>query len=397
MSQFPENPHALSIKQIECISCKELITIAEDRFSDGRSSEYGVANNGSPDIHVRHQGDRNHLLIVPQLRTETQNPTFHPLPESEYVQIVCPRCGADNRNWLHVKRGGTFHSKFQFPWVIIACLDTLIIFALGAYFYLGNGEKVSPGINYFIVAMIIFGGIVPAMVISGNGRQWWEFSYLKQVIPRENEPFLLVAPPVRIGLTYFALLSFGFPFLFLVVFPVMWGLLQSGGGGAGGESSLPGLSTLVYFSLFVGTGVIISSTIATLGLHLLIREVKEQLPRPIFYSMANMTRVVTWEARRALEIGPAFDSIQWTAVQRLPTGGIQMEGILRDTPEKVNGRWPDKVKAQKYTITTDPWARIIRAQIKDIQSNIPPGTPLAPHPVDIFAQIIQPGGGRVQR
>ena len=57
-----------------------------------------------------------------------------------------------------------------------------------------------------------------------------------------------------------------------------------------------------------------------------------QVPPPIYHSMANMTRVVVWEAKRALEIGDEVERIQWTAVNRNDLGGINLHGLYYDSP-----------------------------------------------------------------
>jgi hypothetical protein len=95
--------------------------------------------------------------------------------------------------------------------------------------------------------------------------------------------------------------------------------------------------------------------------------INQQLPPPIYYSVANMTRVVAWEAMQALEIKGNMEHIQWMDVQRNNLGGINLIGLHRDPPAyDVNGRQiTDLLPAQRYTVITNQWGRIQEAYIED--------------------------------
>ena len=55
-----------------------------------------------PDINLRYQ-DRSRRPVVPQNRAiPSQNSEPYEQRDDNHHSINCPRCGADNRNWLHI-------------------------------------------------------------------------------------------------------------------------------------------------------------------------------------------------------------------------------------------------------------------------------------------------------
>lgn len=97
-----------------------------------------------------------------------------------------------------------------------------------------------------------------------------------------------------------------------------------------------------------------------------IRRINQQVPPPIFHSVANMTRVVVWEAKHALEIGEEVQNMQWTAVQRNKLGGINLAGSYRDNNSPTQGADPltTRVLAEHYEIISDRWGRIVEANVR---------------------------------
>ena len=152
-----------------------------------------------------------------------------------------------------------------------------------------------------------------------------------------------------------------------------------------------GVQFLIDWSWFTGLASLISIGIALWATDRYIRQVDEHLPRPVFYSAANMTRIAIWESNRALEIGETIRRIQWTAVHRNHNGGIDLVGLFRDPPEFVDGRLQTKVRAQEYRIQTDRWCKIENATIIDKMVDIPANSPIFVHPPDVLpADIVVP-------
>ncbi|MCB9419582.1 MAG: hypothetical protein H6667_07250 [Ardenticatenaceae bacterium] len=125
---------------------------------------------------------------------------------------------------------------------------------------------------------------------------------------------------------------------------------------------------------------VLAASIASLAFSLAavggyVRRINLQLPLPIYHSLANMTRVVVWEAKRALEIGDEVQQMQWTAVQRNNLGGIDLLGLYRDNhpldPKK--DLLTTRILAQHYTIKSDKWGKIVEAEIKAVRVWPQPG------------------------
>lgn len=132
------------------------------------------------------------------------------------------------------------------------------------------------------------------------------------------------------------------------------------------------------------------------GLTEFVAKVDPQLPPPIFHSVANMTRVVGWEAKQALEIDGTMQHIQWVNVERNAEGGLNLTGLHRDPPNfDAQGRAiGETVRAQKHVVETDMWGRIIRATIHDTRVQRPAGGPefvaIMPLPHDAPVSVRQP-------
>lgn len=132
----------------------------------------------------------------------------------------------------------------------------------------------------------------------------------------------------------------GFPWGFLIVWIGIVSL-------SGGMSSGAALGTVMSFA----------------------RTVDGQLPPPIFYSVANMTRIVAWEAKHALEVRGNMEHVQWMGVQRNEQGGINLIGLHRQVrTHNADGRpIEDLLPAQKYMVRTDRNGRILEAGITDMR------------------------------
>ncbi|MCP4360845.1 MAG: hypothetical protein GY796_22790 [Chloroflexi bacterium] len=127
----------------------------------------------------------------------------------------------------------------------------------------------------------------------------------------------------------------------------------------------------LLFAWLVTTGLawLLGSICASIALGQQISYMDRLLPAPIFTNLNSMTRVAVWELKKTLEVRGDMQHIQWMQAQRNKNGGIILEGLHRSVPDfnMVGQRVGDTVKAQRYQLTTDPWAKIIDAQIIDIE------------------------------
>ncbi|MCB8927814.1 MAG: hypothetical protein H6652_19545 [Ardenticatenaceae bacterium] len=133
---------------------------------------------------------------------------------------------------------------------------------------------------------------------------------------------------------------------------------------------------LVWF-IMTSVPLFISVFIVMDSIKKYVNKIDKQLPPPLFHSVASMTRIVSWEAKQALEIEGTMHHIQWVNVERNDEGGINLVGLHRDPPEfDAYGRAiGETVRAQKYVVETDMWGRIIKATIHDTHVQRPAGGP----------------------
>ncbi len=147
---------------------------------------------------------------------------------------------------------------------------------------------------------------------------------------------------------------------------------------ASAEPSEPWLNWryLVFWFTAVSLTALLSSICAFQTLNQRIDWLDPHVPRPIFTSVANMTRVAVWEAKHALEIDGYEHRIQWTRAIRNEVGGIDLVGFFRDPPELLSdGTMSNLVRAQRYGVSTDMWCHIREARISDMMAQRPAGGP----------------------
>lgn len=126
---------------------------------------------------------------------------------------------------------------------------------------------------------------------------------------------------------------------------------------------------------FVGVTAVVSSIVAIWFTYQTEKEYDPHLPRPIFNSVSRMTQTTKWEINRTLEPQNLAQKIQWMRVERNRSGGINLAGLFRDPPDLVEGNPADQVRAQQYTVETDPWCYIRKTDIQDVMVPRPAGGP----------------------
>lgn len=126
---------------------------------------------------------------------------------------------------------------------------------------------------------------------------------------------------------------------------------------------------LLLWFIIVGTANFVAAFFSTKAAHRYANFVDSQLPPPIFSSVANMTRIVIWEAKRALQIDGDMSHIQWVEVHRNEVGGVNLYGLHREDPDRDNNNnlLSQKVRAQRYIVSTDMWGRIREVLVRDVR------------------------------
>lgn len=484
MFNLPDFPDVYNTRHIICVSCKEKFGVTEGTQAKIHNKNgWRVQPGNLSNVSLRHEPDRQQRTIVPtphQTPSARENETqFRPRKPVTFSPkpINCPRCGADNRNWLSLNQANNLKIwNRRFPTAYLALLISLG-FALFAYFLPTLLEVSQTQAN--ILAIFIL--TVTILLIPDLSSKWddlREDTYLAKILPDSQR--LEVNLWLR-NLLVLLIASFILPVLFFSIGPAAFqkfvelsekspeaevkesanqvttifkdGLeetvddINSMGSEMGeafnnfptndlaqveqqledisddlkntaavaadeitavGQESITRIETtlenelstietarkdaenrldteitadiryLTLWGAFVGLPLLLTMMIVLSAAKKFAAKVDKELPPPVFYSVNNMTRLVTWEARQALEIdGNHHTRIQWMSVKRNELGGLDLVGLFRDPPEfDMYGQVKrDEVRAQKHTIHTDKWCRIIDAKIEDVMVPIPAGAP----------------------
>jgi hypothetical protein len=503
---LPEYPHVLTTRHITCVSCKEKFAITEGH-QDGKLEErrWRVLSHKANQISLRQEDNRQQRPVVPQplqIPALVGNPTapqFLNQPPVEFTpqDVHCPRCGADNRNWLALQstggKGTTQIYRERFPQVFWALL-------LSALFALIAATTILVPIHWLkVTIMVVF---IPlsvwglALDLTARWDELRENRHIARV--KTGTPNLERSLWIR-GMAWVAIASFIIPLVFFTVLPraalfalevvgatpeeqvvetatgvgqlvnqnldetaanlesiagEMDELLSDMPTGASpqfeeevatfsdklsqivtaalrelnevrqesptvieaqraqeldrietvrarslrefSKDTLGDFRFLLLWIILMGMPLFFSVFFIMRGLTEFVAKVDPQLPPPIFHSVANMTRVVGWEAKQALEIDGTMQHIQWVNVERNAEGGLNLTGLHRDPPNfDAQGRAiGETVRAQKHVVETDMWGRIIRATIHDTRVQRPAGGPefvaIMPLPHDAPVSVRQP-------
>lgn len=374
---FPQDPRTLTVRQLECARCREIFTIAEDspnRFSR-RTTSWQVPQDQYSLTPLRYVEDRKQIGVMPEVRSQPIERVSANQDWGQNYHLNCPRCGADNRNWLFISsRIRPLLAHF----VIIGGILSLI---LTVFILVSRWSDVFQGRPLAMICLALAAAL-PLLIIPGQWRALRDHQLARRFLPNLAQPQM--APTVRTAAILFVVLILVIPGLRYGFVPVMRqalsatvGLISDAETNSSDKSIAEIADDLDFLPdwLYLGTLTsIVSSAFALLGVSQVLGRVNNQLPRPIYTNTANMVRVTLWEAKRALEIKDFFENIQWTLTKRNEQGGIDMEGYFRDPPEFLaNGELADLVRVQKYEISTDRWCVITSAKIVDTKHPRPAG------------------------
>ncbi len=484
MFNLPDYPDVYTTRHITCVSCKEKFAVTEGHpIGKPQDRRWRVLSHETSRIDLRQEDNRQKRPVVPQplqipaeVESSTQ-PEFLQQPPAEFTPyaVHCPRCGADNRNWLSLQNKGNkrFWQKYysRFPQVIypLILVGVFIIAALRTSLPLLQ--------QFFLIIGIPLAiwGLVAELTSRWNKlREGQHIARVKPDAPNEERALWIRGfawvfhASVLIPLVIFVLAPRSVQYAIELVEPEpeetvveaatavgemvnqdldatasnlkaiseeMDDLLanmptdaspqferevatfseklssivtaalnelnlirQESPGIIEGrrdqelgkisearadaleqltEEVMADIRFLIIWAVLVGLPTFISVFFVMAGIKSYIKKIDGQLPPPIFHSVAGMTRIVSWEAKQALEIEGTMHHIQWVDVKRNEEGGITLIGLHRELPsfDATGQAYGEMVRAQKHVIKTDMWGRIIKATIYDTRVPRPAGGP----------------------
>ena len=375
LPSFPQPPQTLVTRQLECVRCHEIFTIAEDwpnQFGN-RTQDWRVPPNQYPATPLRYNNNREQVGVIPEFRTEpaVQIQTVHDPALRHHLN--CPRCGADNRNWLFVSTQLRIHRE---PTLLVGGLITFILLL---FIIFSSWPTLFEGRTLALICLVLAAGL-PLFIIPQQWGGLRNFQMVSRFLPMVPQP--RIPPTLQTAVTLYIGLILLLPAVRYAVLPAA----QNAAAALQQAISQTERDDVVEKPranrdeaefwedwLFLGTAVsVFSSSVALVAVGAIFSRVNNQLPRPIYANTSNMVRVALWEAKRALEIDVNFHQIQWMMTRRNEQGGINMVGYFRDPPEfSANGHLEEQVRVQKYTISTDRWCVITHAKIEDTKVQRP--------------------------
>lgn len=492
VQNLPPYPDVYTTRHITCVSCKEKFAVTEGNqgrradFRDGNSS-WRVHENTPTAVNLHYERERAQRPVVPLPRQSPRvapPPIEHARPYSfQPASVNCPRCGADNRNWLALKQQAGDHSlgafwrqwQMRFPSAFTAVFIAFLL-AFLAYSMPSFMEVTQFQANILAVSTLV----VTVLLINSITAQWDAYRedlHLAKILPKSRrlEPTLWGR-----NIAFLLLASVVLPILFFSAGPVAiqkivefistrpeeavvvtaegintefdeqvsQSVNQVNVFGDELRDALNGLPTenqaqleqeieelsediadtavtaaenvsvfgaqslerlennvdaqiaalestrkteavrfkdkimgsvryLAVWGVIMGLSLVFTMMIMMPAMKAFATRVDGNLPPPVFYSVANMTRLVTWEARQALEVGNQHFDIQWMSVNRNKEGGLDLVGLFRDPPafDAFGQATGTQVRAQKHIIHTDKWGRVAEAKIEDVLVPVPAGAP----------------------
>ncbi|MCB8976945.1 MAG: hypothetical protein H6657_05905 [Ardenticatenaceae bacterium] len=482
MFNRPDYPDVYTTRNITCVSCNENFVVTE-----GHQAEWRVSANLPNTVNLHYEDNRQQRTILPVPTRPPSNPEDRigrgrPIDFTPYP-INCPRCGADNRNWLRLQDESelSFFRQWQlwqrryhkvFSTLLIAVVFAAIPLVL-------RPQLEISWLQAIVLALSIV--VAPALFISDIAPKWKELrkdKYDAEIFPKSRR--FEVNLWLR-GLAWLLMATLVFPIIFFKIGPATiqkivefvdtspedevqtvgddiavdfnekvdqsinelnelakglgiainnlptndlpqlerelekisdeldsTALLTAGEiSGAGQESvtrlqkeleneiaaikqARVGAATrlrtnvvadvkyLGIWSFLVGLPLIAAIMVIIPAMKAFTASINKDLPPPVYYSVANMTRLASWEARQALEVrNNHYFEIQWMSVNRNEAGGLTLSGLFRDPPDfDAYGRATGKyVRAQRHTVITDKWCRIKDVKIEDVLVPMPAGAP----------------------
>lgn len=226
MQNLPPFPDVYTTNHITCVSCKERFAITEGhQASDPQERQWRVLSHEANRISLRQEDNRQQRPVFPQplqIPAEvesTRQAQFFRQPPVEFTPfpVNCPRCGADNRNWMIIQERSKQHIfkiwRDQFPNAIFA----LVIAALFAILAIST---ISLELHWLqVITLVICIPISVFLLIEELTSKWNQLRESKHIAKvKEDAPDIERRLWIR-GFSWVFLAAFALPLLFFFLLP----------------------------------------------------------------------------------------------------------------------------------------------------------------------------------
>lgn len=227
MFQFPTSPNTLVTRQIECVACREIFAITEDiaALRPERSGFWAMLPDQLANIRQRFDPRIGHAPIIPEARAGTQAAPHPILNErrSQRAHVNCPRCGADNRNWLHIVNPPPDANSFgrdtwwmRFGMAAVGAVLALLFGIVATLLLSQVGEN-----NLQTLSMLLFvvaGVLLQTVAITLLWRRQRRFN-IERKLDKTKSPWKL-SPTTEVNLSFFMLFAILLPLLIYAIMPM---------------------------------------------------------------------------------------------------------------------------------------------------------------------------------
>ena len=482
MIHLPQPPSTFTTLQIPCVACREVFTVAEAFQTP--NGQWRLPADHNPSVPMRYEDNlsRQPIRSVTRADPEINPSTFRQNQPDTYVN--CPRCGADNRNWLQLRNPRLapvpFTIKYLPRGILVwrqkfygAYLSIIIAIILAPITWLMAAAVQEEAWGLILALAVLLAALFTAVDLTSKWRGLRLDDHIRAVMPTKRSQ---EAKLWRRGVTIIFLLAFIIPIVFFQMAPRALGVVsrllrdtprtavQAGqrqlnqlnqnydeltleiiqtaianiekieqdeelgsdeiqkqitarldelqadleaqsqlilslaqkdidaqiqhleafvaeseklvdekrnqADAAAINNISANLQFVALWSIMVGLSSLASVLMSMRAIKNYAAAVDNILPSPIFSNIADMTRVTIWEAKRSLQIGNDMSHIQWTEANRNGTGGIDLIGLHRATPDRdTQGNLiSPTVRAQRYVIQTDMWGRILNTVVRDVRT-----------------------------
>ena len=392
MIRLPQPPLSFTTHLLHCAACREQFSVAEAFVQDNYGKEPQIEQREyTISRHIAVQWENVHRnawrespdIVAPILQRRWLVLDHLPDNVRNVLQLFdtvinCPRCGADNRNWLQMqtkpRRFGRILgiNAHWFPLTAVAWIVVLLVAAATFLFLLTPRYSLAQ-----LILLALMTGLTGHFTLQSITGSYWaqrEYQFRRPYLTKANL-WQQLPPTVRAGLPILPITLIVVPLAIYILLPLAFNLIDWVLGGLSPLSAGINLDRdyLRFWLLFVGGTWITLYIVALLDTNKFVQRLNDLLPPLIFTSVTRMTPVAIREAEAALKANRAImPIIQWNNVERLPDGGIKMIGLHREETSLV-GEPPETVRAQQYTIETDLWCRLVKTNLRNL--NAPPAIP----------------------
>ena len=196
---FPKAPRTRLVRQLECARCREIFIIAEDaptRFNP-RTDSWQVPQDQYPKTSLRYDEDKSQVGVKPEIHSEPTERVRASRDWGANHYLNCPRCGADNRNWLSVSTG---IRPLRAPHIIAGSILSLLLLVIIL------ASRWDELFQDRLLAMIclVLAVALPLLLVPGQWRALREHQLVQRFLPNVTQRQL--APTVRTVASLYILL-----------------------------------------------------------------------------------------------------------------------------------------------------------------------------------------------